>query len=185
MSGAYDRVVPSRLLHNLRKRCLPQWIVNFISSFLTDRSTPLTHPGFSLPLFSTDSGIPQGSPLSLILFLFYNADLVDLYNSLDLPITCIGFVDDENILAFGLSTEETCIALKEIHSRCIRWGEMHGASFAPDKYALVHFTKKKRQIPTTPLHLPTTTLHPSPHACVLGLILDSKLSWHPHLSFIK
>ncbi len=144
MSGAYGRVVPSRLLHNMRKRCLPHWIVNFISSFLTDRSTSLTLHGFSSPLFSTYSGIPQGSPFSPILSLFYNADLVELCNSLDLPITCISFVDDVNILAFGLSTEETCTALNEIHSSCLRWGDMHGASFAPEKYALVHFPKKKR-----------------------------------------
>ncbi len=62
---------------------------------------------------------------------------------------------------------------------------MHGASFAPKKYTLVHFPKKNRHIPTNPLHLHTTTFHPSPHDCVLGLLLDSRLSWHPHLSFIK
>jgi hypothetical protein len=62
---------------------------------------------------------------------------------------------------------------------------MHGASFAPHKYVLVHFPKKKRYLPITPLELPTFTLHPSPHARVLGLILDSKLSWHPHISLIK
>jgi hypothetical protein len=185
MSGAYDRVVPLQLLHNLRKRCLPQWIVKFISSFLTDRSTSLTLPGFSSPHLSTDSGSHQGSNLSPFLYLFYNADLVDLCNSLDLPTTCIGFVDDMNILAFGMSTEETCTSLNEIHICCLRCAKMHWASFAPEKYALVHFPKKKRQIPTTPLHLATTSLHPSPHARVLGLILDSKLSCHPHFSFIK
>ncbi len=158
MSGAYDRVVPSRLLHNLRKRCLPQWIVNFISSFLTDRSTSLCLPGFSSSPFSTYSGIPQGSPLSPILFLFYNADLVDLCNSLDLPITCIGFVDDVNNLAFGLSTEETCTALKEIHSRCLRWGEMHGASFCPRKVCFGPFPQEKEAHP----HHPPSSAHHHP-----------------------
>ncbi len=49
MSGAYDRVVPSRLSHNLRKRSHPQGIVNYISSFLSDRSTSLCVRGFALP----------------------------------------------------------------------------------------------------------------------------------------
>jgi hypothetical protein len=137
MSCAYDRVVPSQLLHNLRKICLPQWIVIFISSFLTDRSTSLTRPGFSSLLFLTHSGIPLGSSQSPILFLSYNANLIDFCNSLDLPITCIGFVDDVNIMALGLSIEETCTALKQIHICYLKWGEMQGASFAPEKYAQV------------------------------------------------
>jgi hypothetical protein len=36
-----------------------------------------------------------------------------------------------------------------------------------------------------PLILPTSTIHPSPHACVLGVILDKKLSWQPHLQHIQ
>jgi hypothetical protein len=185
MSRAYDRVVPSRLLHNLRKIHFPQWIVDYISSFLSDCSTSLCLPGFSSAMFSTFSGIPQGSPFSPILFLFYNANLVDICNSLDSPITSIGFVDDVNILAFGKSTEETCRMLRDIHDRWLIWGKMHGTSFVPEKYALVHFSRKERNIPITPLILPTTILNPSPHAHVLGLILDSRLSWHPHIASIK
>ncbi len=70
---------------------------------------------------------------------------------------------------------------KEIQSRCLKRGDMHGASFVSHKYVLVHFPKKKQNLPTTPLDLPTSTLHPGSHARVLGLILDSKLSWHPHI----
>jgi hypothetical protein len=85
----------------------------------------------------------------------------------------------------GRALRRTCSVLKEIHSRCLTWGDMHGASFAPHKYILVHFPKKKRHLPITPLELPTFSLQPSPHAQVLGLILDSKLSWHPHIAHIK
>jgi hypothetical protein len=65
MTGAFDRVVLVQLLHNLRKRSIPQWLVNFISSFLSDRSTSLGFPGFLSSPFSSEQGVPQGSSLSL------------------------------------------------------------------------------------------------------------------------
>jgi hypothetical protein len=34
-------------------------------------------PGYNTNTFLTQTGIPQGSPLSLILFIVYNANLVD------------------------------------------------------------------------------------------------------------
>jgi hypothetical protein len=33
--------------------------------------------------------------------------------------------------------------------------------------------------------MPTTTIHPSPSAQVLGIILDEKLNWQPHLQHIR
>ncbi len=86
-------------------------------------------PGFSFSPFSSEQGVPHSSPLFPILLLFYNSDLVDVCNTPNLPATGIGFVDDANVLAFGKSTEETCSILKEIYSRCLTWGDMHGASF--------------------------------------------------------
>jgi hypothetical protein len=63
---------------------------------------------------------------------------------------------------------------------------MHGASFAPEKYIPMHFTKaRKKHNSACPLILPTSTNRPSPSAHVLGVILDKKLSWQPHLQHIK
>jgi hypothetical protein len=53
MTGAFDRVVPVVLLHNLRKRCIPQWLVDFIALFLSDGSTTLCFPGFSSSHFTS------------------------------------------------------------------------------------------------------------------------------------
>jgi hypothetical protein len=47
------------------------------------------------------TGIPQGSPLLPILFLFYHANLVVICNPPTLPASGIGFVDDVITLAFG------------------------------------------------------------------------------------
>jgi hypothetical protein len=84
------------------------------------------------------SGIPHGFPLSPVLFLFYNADLVEFCNPSDLPASAIGFVDNVNPLAIGKSIEETCETLEILRERCLKWSDMHGAEFAPRKYTLVN-----------------------------------------------
>ncbi len=58
MTGDFDRVVPVRLFHDFKKRCIPQWLVKFIFSFLSDRSKSLCFPGFSSLPFLSEQGVP-------------------------------------------------------------------------------------------------------------------------------
>jgi hypothetical protein len=85
MIGAFDRVVPAQLQHNMRERKIPKWIVKWVGSFISNRTTTLCLPGYNTDAFSTYTGIPQGSPLSPILSFFYNANLVDVCNPPTLP----------------------------------------------------------------------------------------------------
>ncbi len=76
--------------------------------------------------------------------------------------------------------------LQTVHKQCLEWARRHGASFAPERYILVHFTKAStKHNHACPLILLTSTIHPSPSARVLGVTLDKKLSWQPHLHHIK
>lgn len=84
ISGAFDNVSHQRLLHNLRKRRIPPALVSWIGSFLQGRTSTLKLPEFESELFDIHTGIPQGSPLSPILYLFYNADLLDIGNRSEL-----------------------------------------------------------------------------------------------------
>ena len=70
VSGAYDNVSQERLLHNLRKRRVCQNIVRWTESFLRDRSTTLKLQEYTAPSAPIQTGIPQGSPVSPILYLF-------------------------------------------------------------------------------------------------------------------
>lgn len=78
VSGAFDNISHVRLLHNLRKRKIDEKTVRWIASFLSDRHTRIRIDGFTSPQYATSTGIPQGSPLSPILYLFYNADLIEM-----------------------------------------------------------------------------------------------------------
>jgi len=47
---------------------------------MTDQRTTLIIQGTKTEAFLVLAGVPQGSPLLLVLFLFYNSELLDLYN---------------------------------------------------------------------------------------------------------
>jgi retron-type reverse transcriptase len=64
------------VVHNLRKRKVDEKIVRWIASSLSARRTRTTIDGFQSGEYRINTGTPQGSPLSPILYLFYNADLM-------------------------------------------------------------------------------------------------------------
>ena len=63
-------------------------------------------------------GISQGSHLSPVLFLFYNAELLEICQR-EGESSCVGFVDDANILVWGPSTEGNCEWLATIHQQAV------------------------------------------------------------------
>jgi hypothetical protein len=63
-----------------------------------------------------NAGVLQGSLLSPILFLFYNALLLEAVNQPDLPIALLGFVDDINLLTYSKTIAVNCTNLKTAHN---------------------------------------------------------------------
>jgi hypothetical protein len=91
VSGAFNNVHHERLIHNMRKHKIPIEITNWITSFLSDRTTRMQFNGITTESIPTPTGIPQGSPLSPILYLLYNSDLLDIPGREQLGL---GFIDD-------------------------------------------------------------------------------------------
>ena len=177
---AYDYVSHKRLLHNLRKARLPRWICDFTKSFLVDRVTHLALPGYTSAAIPTTNGIPQGSSLSPILFLYFAAQLLTSVGGG--PTSTLGFVDDTNIITFSKSTEENCRALERAHEDCARWAKTHGSLFAPDKYVLTQFTRAhKRFNMAARVNVPGFSGEPSPMVKILGILVDNKLKWGPSI----
>jgi hypothetical protein len=104
VAGAFDNVSHARLVYNLRKRRVPETLVRWVEDFFRERYTEIRLGSFTLASSRVNAGIPQGSPLLLILYLFYNADLLEDCENASLRISPIGFVDDVNILIYGLTT---------------------------------------------------------------------------------
>ena len=146
--------------------------------FLQDRTTALTINARTTDTFSIHTGIPQGSPLSPILYLFYNADLLEMCERPGSKTSAIGFVDDVNILAYSTSTEENCKTLEKLHRECEKWAKRHGSVFAPQKYELIHFARNPKKFNMTKcVSITGNEVAPKPDIRVLGLQVDTRLKW--------
>jgi ribonuclease HI len=178
VSGAFDNVSRQRLLHNLRKRRVNQTLVRWIDSFMSDRSSTLKLQEYTAPSAPIQTGIPQGSPLSPILYLFYNADLIEACKTENTE--AVGYIDDASILAVGPTAQRNCKTLKAIHQKAEKWALQHGSQFAPAKYELVHFTRDPKANTTHSLRLPHATIKASPSCRYLGVQMDSRLRWDYH-----
>jgi Reverse transcriptase (RNA-dependent DNA polymerase) len=181
MTGAYDRVSHERLIHNLRQKKIPEWVTRYVNSFLSERTTCLSFAGYTSKPITIKTGIPQGSALSPILFLYFVYELLDTlqgHNS-----SSFGFVDDHNLLAWSRTTTANCVRLEQMHTECITWAKRHGMTWNPDKYSIIHFTKQRRTNGLQLSAVPNIGMKDRPVPCikVLGLWVDSKLSWKPHI----
>jgi hypothetical protein len=78
------------------------------------------------------TGIARGSLLSPVLYLFYNADLIEDCNQ-ELNTMSTGYIDDVAILAWGKTTEETCTTLGKALEKAQHWARTHASVFAPEK----------------------------------------------------
>jgi exonuclease III len=185
VSKAFDRVSHQRLIHNLRKRKIPELIRNWVASFLENRRTTIRLADYTSPEEAIQVGIPQGSPISPILYLFYNADLVEDCQRPALYSSVTAFVDDTNILVYSRTTKENCRKLQELHNFCTKWSRTHGSKFNVSKYGLLHISRQRRGDLERALQLEEVTVIPKTQLRLLGVTLDTRLDGKAHLKRVE
>ena len=189
VEGAFPNAVTSRLIHNLRRRRIPTTIVNFVKQLLADRKTRLKFDDFTSGIIDITNGIGQGDPLSMLLYILYNADLLDVPDN-PLAEDAIGYVDDIALIATGTGFEETTQRLTDMMTRedgGLQWSTDHNSRFEVSKSAVLHFSRKTVPDPNSdhgriPLPKPALTLDGQIVQEVqsykyLGIQVDAHLRW--------
>jgi ribonuclease HI len=181
LKGAFNGVNSRVLDRQLKAQGIPTIIRNWIASFMQDRTASITFDDFESPRTALDNaGLAQGSPLSPILFIFFNAGLVN--QPVDRKGGSSAFIDDYFRWIVGPSAEDNLRKLQEDDiPRIEQWARQTGSSFAAEKTELIHLTRKKTEHSKGQLIIQGTTITPGTTAKLLGVVLDNELRWKPHV----
>ena len=178
IEGAFPNAVNERLIANLTKRRVPTAIVQFVNNMLTGRKTRLKFDDHESEYIQIDNGIGQGDPLSMILYQYYNADLLDVPNS---PSEfAAAYVDDTILVATAKTFEETHDILLDMMTReqgATQWAKEHNSKFELSKLALVDFAHQSKKVCRPPLIIADTKIEASKSVKYLGVYLDQHLRW--------
>ncbi|CAD7069086.1 unnamed protein product, partial [Tilletia caries] len=134
--GAFDNVTPGRMVTRLWELGLPLPLIAFIASWLADRIAAIRLDGEVGAAEPCVTGLPQGSPLSLILFVLF---LSPLWDAIPAGIRLFGFVDDGALRVQGPTVEQNCRALEQAYEEAVRWAAENGLWFDQVKRELIHF----------------------------------------------
>ena len=179
---AFDLVNHSILLQKLSLYLPHSPSINFIKSFLENRCqfVKINKTTSSKGIIKT--GVPQGSVLGPLLFLLY---INDLPLNLKEGLTNTLFADDASIHTASKDIDEINTNLQDGLDEVNIWCSKNCMSIHPDKTkAMIITTRQKHQ--RAPLKLSLSlgekNIQQVNEHKVLGLIIDSDLSWHSHLN---
>ena len=132
---------------------------------------------YSLEWFQLDNSIMQGDPLSMILYLFYNADLLDI--GCGRHEICLGYVDDLALVAMAGNFTDTHRLLNSMITwpeGAGDWSTSHNSKFEASKLVLLDFSCAKN-VSRPPMLLQGCTINPQTSHKFLGVMIDQELRW--------
>jgi ribonuclease HI len=178
IEGAFPNAVPSCLEQNMRRRGVAGKITNFIQRMLQDRKTTLKFDGYTSEPINIDNGIGQGDPLSMVMYQYYNADLLEIpkHNGEE----AMAYVDDTLMLATAKTFTETHEMLADMMTRAggvADWSTAHNSPLEYTKLALIDFAHRCKPVTRPPLRLPQGEVKPVENTKYLGVIFDQHLNW--------
>ena len=114
VKGAFDHVSTVQLLRILRNLRVDSRIIRWVQYFMNDRRLCLAFDGQRQESQKVTTGIPQGSPISPILFLIYIRGLFPKIKASFSNSTSLSFIDDIALYVSGKNIQENCRTLEQL-----------------------------------------------------------------------
>ncbi|KAJ3478790.1 hypothetical protein NLG97_g8480 [Lecanicillium saksenae] len=176
--GAFDAILRNRMILCLRQQGWPDFLIRWIASFLLDRLAKVRYQETTTASAKLRCGLPQGSPISPILYILITAAIYFLTG----PAQRYGYADDTAMLFIGDSLEDTTRQANEAIAAMESWGRGEAIYFDPGKTEIMHFSRRNADTdqPLIIYH-GDKEIRASQSMRWLGIWLDRKLTFNDHI----
>jgi Reverse transcriptase (RNA-dependent DNA polymerase). len=152
-------------------------------NFLHNRSFKVKCNGSFSNSFPLQNRIVQGSSLSLVLFIIFMNDILDI---IKVQLRRLLFIDDFLVIARGKVIELLRVKIQKALNNILKWSNQNSLIFSadPKKSACILFSRARN--PTfPPLFYNGSELKFVDNIKFLGLYWDTKLNWALHINHTK
>ena len=178
---AFDTVDHKILLNKLYSYGIRGIAHDWFSSYLHNRQQFVKFSDACSDCQTVKCGIPQGSILGPLLFLMYINDLPRVSRIL----LSFLFADDTNLFITGNDIQEMVRVINRELANIVDWLKANKLSLNIDKTNFILFRPKSRPVTTLDIRIEGTQIQRVTEAKFLGVIIDEKLNWSRHITFIK
>ena len=177
ISSAFDSITAGHIRRSLLEHGGDPEMVQWYHDYITHRDIGIDLHG-EMSTFSTGVGFPQGGVCSAKFWLIAFDTAIQIINTL--KIEGNGYADDCSALFGGRRIDHAVSRLQRMLDRLVAWGKTCGLSFNPEKSVAVLFTRS-RKTAKKKLFIDGKEIAYQSQVKYLGVTLDSKLHWTPHI----
>ena len=180
IKAGFDNVNASKLRSLLLGKNIPSYMVDWVTSFLSERSCTLVVQGAPGTKAPVEVGTPQGSPISPLLFLIYVASL---HSAIPRGVM-LSYVDDFSLTVASPSYRTNIRRLQGLFHTLTRRGDQLEVKFSVPKTELIHWrTPSQRSPPSqSPITLDGLIFRPAGVVRWLGYWLSPALNTQHHFA---
>jgi hypothetical protein len=178
-SKAFDSISHELLIHKLKSFGFNMKLLEWFRDYLKGRKQRVVIKGFESPYLTVRSGVPQGSILGPLLFLYFINDIFSCITDPGIELSL--YADDSKIGKRVLNIRDCDILQTNIDNLMI-WSNKWGLKFNVDKCVSVSFSTPKHVNIKFDYTMNNVTLTKVKEYVDLGMIINENLNWEPNIN---
>ena len=177
---AFDTIDHSLLLQKCERYGIRGIAQLWLRSYLNNRLQYVSNDDIKSHLKHVICGVPQGSVLGPKLFILYINDICTVSDTLK----CVMFADDTNLFCSGGNIKDLLITVEIELMKLNKWFALNKLSLNESKTKFMLFGGKTTNIEVK-LNLNNVEIERVYETKFLGVIIDDKVCWKPHIKYVK
>ena len=182
LEKAYDTTWKYGIMRDLSDFGLKGRLPHFIDNFLSNRNFKVRVGTTLSDLQGQEEGVPQGSILSVTLF---SIKINNIVKALNPGVDCSLYVDDFLICYRSKHMHTIERQLQQCLNKIQKWALENGFKFSKTKTQCMHFCQLRGLHNDPVLKLDGVEIPVVDQYKFLGVIFDRKLSFIPHINYLK